>query len=170
MRNTRLPKAASKTVFSRIFLALAPAVAVTAALTFSNPDRVIVGSFETALSALPAETRVSNIEPASISGSEEFWLNRDRSALAGMKTVAWSAPVAAGDHIRVRTGNTDRVYEVVSVAPVADASTRLETGNGAPKRFVLTCRNAVRDDGRLIELTVDGTGRELTVPAPAQAL
>lgn len=99
-------------------------------------------------------------------GSEAFWLTRAPDT-SGVARVAWTAPVAPGDHIVANFGALDRqVLEVVTVddAAAGETPTRIQTGSDSAPRFLLTCRN---ETGELVRLVVDAAGRGITAVGAA---
>jgi hypothetical protein len=143
------------------------ALALGAGIAFTNAESVISQSFATALAQGSGDVVAQVQTPTTplVAGSEDYWLSRKASLAEGnVEPAAWSLPsrsfaVTAGDQITITTGGKVRNLEVVSVQNAPAAVTRIETGEAAGHRLVVTCRDT--SDGRLFQFV---TGTDETAP------
>lgn len=144
------PRSASRSsaVMAPVLLGLGLLVTTGAAL--SDPDNLVETRFTAALDEPALGTAVQRAA-APVAGSEAYWLSN--STLAGetksdIKRVSWSAPVAAGERIRVTRNGKTEALEVVTIAEEDAGITRIDTGADAPT-YLLTCRDSA---GELLTL------------------
>lgn len=172
--NTKNPAAQAGAGIKAAAIAIAPAVILAAAVSVLNPglqfERGLASAAadEARIMALNDRTPVQMASTAVASrsfeeGSEGFWLSHGPDT--AIDRVSWRAPVAAGDRVIVHLGASDRqVIDVVSVEQ-ADATTRIDTGDGKSARYVITGRRLSDPADGLVRLTVDAEGHGLTTIA-----
>lgn len=147
-------------------------------IAITNAEGLVAKGFTAALSAEAATKAGAPGSEALVAGTEEFWLagpGRSDRANARIEPAAWAAPtalgLAAGDHITITSGKSQRVLEVVSVSDVAaDGVTRIEKDKADGGQVLVTCRDTSGGkDGQLIRFLASA-GSSGTSIKPERAL
>lgn len=134
------------------------------AMALGNGDRLVAGSFSSALvageAAAPSAARPAPAL-AQLSGSEDFWLN-SATRVIGTVPATWVKPVTVGDRIAISTGGQSRQLEVIDVREIGGPETGAEHRVEKSERLLMiTCRDADAPGARLVRFVIesaDGTG------------
>ncbi len=169
----------------RFVLALTPATRASAGLAVlalagigistANTEAVVTQRFAAALEAnASTETASLGTDRALVSGSEAYWLEKQRhdNNGAALEPAAWSAPVAGlsiGDRITISAGKTERVLKVIAMTEIEPSSAIVKAsgasnGNGAIRQVAVTCRDVHAPDTQSVTFIVPAD----TVQGPAK--
>lgn len=158
---------------SKLSLALALSVATGIAASATDPGAAVSKSYETALAsaARPLDLAAAATQ-APESGSEAYWLGQSYASTVAAKgdasegalhNAVFSNTFAKGKQIVAGEGDAARTLEIVSVARVEPASTRIDL-TGRDSRYLVTCRDVENGATRVLEIELAGPDQSSDAP------
>jgi hypothetical protein len=121
-------------------------------------DRLVIAGFASALNAgaaAPASAGARSGSLAQLSGSEAFWLDGARPALATMP-VAWTAPFSIGDRVTISSGGREQQLEVVDIRDIGGSAPEAGSdGSDAQPLLLVTCRDVAAPEARPVRFVIE---------------